>query len=465
MSETEPRDPATGSRVMRGARAAAGNRFVRETVVLQFGMVAQMATYLITSVVLARGLGPHDFGRYTLAFTLYTVAFFIANLGVTTATVSRYARARGSGDRQEQIAALAAFVKVFALMSAAIAAAGFAMPALASLLYDDADVGWFALALCFLGPVELTNGFMLVVLQGGRRMVDFVLFDNACGVVRLLVFVIALLSFTGLQGVIAAYLISGALYMVMALVRYRALRRELDADEAPPPLLAIVRAIPTTAARDLFSSGTLLAVSKNGGQMLRSFALLFGGKVAGTVAVADFRVAFYYVWAIQQLLNGLNRSLLPALGFRLGTKEGVAKFGHDLTRVALVSGCLFVAVTAVAVIAAQWLIPLLYGAHYDGAVKLVWLLAIGHLVLGFAVVIDPFYIYTEQIRVGAKRHLVSYALLVPCGGFLIWEYGIEGLAIFLALAQLVSVYHLFRMWQWIRDRRAREPGAPASGTL
>jgi hypothetical protein len=67
-----PGSASIGSRL----KKAAGGKFVRDTIILQAGMAVTMATYVVTSVLLARGMGATDFGRYNTAFALYGIVYF-----------------------------------------------------------------------------------------------------------------------------------------------------------------------------------------------------------------------------------------------------------------------------------------------------------------------------------------------------------------------------------------------------
>lgn len=443
--------PAKSSSLLGRATGLHKRKFVRETAVMQIGMFVTLATYLLTSVVLARVLGPYEFGRYTIAFTLYTFVFFVGNLGVTTTSVSRYSKACGAKDEAQKIRCLAQLLRVFFVMVVAVVLLGAAMPAFTSWYYEDAEVGWYAWALCLLGPVELTNAFMLVVLQGGRRAADYVLYDNACGATRLVVIFFALVVEPSLGSVIAAYLISGATYGAFGLRLYQLARREGDPAGSPPPLRDVVRASLRVDTEGLFSSGTMIAIGKNGAALFRSLVLLLIGDASGPAALGNFRVGFTFMWAVQQFLGGLQRAVLPALGFRLGRSgDDPAKFRRDLIRVCLGTGLLFIAVTAVLCLLAPFVLRTLYGARYAGAVDYVYVLAIGHLVLGFTVVTEAFYLFTNRVALSAKLNAAFLVVLVGMAYLLVDRYGAMGGAIVMAGSQVLGVIHLAVMGWLLR---------------
>jgi O-antigen/teichoic acid export membrane protein len=454
-----PDRPSRTEALLDKAKGLHRRKFVRETVIMQGGMFVTLATYLLTSVVLARGLGPFQFGRYTIAFSLYTFIFFIGNLGLTTTAVSRYSQACGAGDAARKVRVLAQFLRVFAMMAFAIVALGGALPWIGATIYDDARLGWLSWGLCLLGPVELVNAFMLVVLQGGRRAADYVIYDNASGITRLVVILFALMVDPALESVIAAYLVSGVAYAWYGARLYQLARREADPAHAPPPLREVVREAWRVDTEGMFTSGALIAIGKNGSQLFRSLAFLLVGNHAGNTSVAHFRVAFFFMWAVQQFLGGLQRSLLPALGFRLG-KSGndEIRFRRDIIRVCLGSGVLFIAVTAVLCLMAPTVIRFLYGARYSGAIDYVYILAVGHLVLGFSVVSEAFYIFTHQVPLSAKLNVAMLLALMVGAWWGISAFGAIGGAWVFAISQLLGIVHLVVMGRYFGTR---ERGLPA----
>lgn len=419
-----------------------GAKFVRDTAVLQFGMLWTMGSYLVSSVLLARGLGPYGFGRYTEAFTLFTVIYFVANLGVTTATVSQYARACGQGDERGKTNSLAAFVKAYALMIAGIAVLGLALPAFAAWYYHDREVGVLALWLCALGPVQMVNAFVLVIMQGARRMRDFTVYSAMCDFMRLLLLLFALLGLYDITGVVVATIAAGMLNALIGIRMYRLASREAGQQSAPPALRDILRAVPKVRVRSLFSSSALIAVNKNGGELFRNFMLLFIGGHAGAASLGHFRVAYYYVWAIQQLLGGVSRNLLPSLGHRLGQAQGDEfAFKRDVKKVMWLAAAMFLSVTALFVLVAPIAVGVLYGPQYRDATPLVYLLALGHIGLAFAVVNEPVYIYTHRLRSLLTINLFIYGVCLPTGYLLTDHFGVVGGAITIAIAQLLNLIH------------------------
>jgi len=149
------------------------SKFVKDTAWLQTGTFLTVGTYMLTSMLLARSLGPIELGRYDLAQKFYDLCFFVANLGLINVTVVRYSHALGRRSREDQILALAAFGKISLLMAAVILLLGFfACPFAGEEIYGDRQVGVYAWALCLMGLLEILRALAKAVLLGTRAMRD-----------------------------------------------------------------------------------------------------------------------------------------------------------------------------------------------------------------------------------------------------------------------------------------------------
>jgi O-antigen/teichoic acid export membrane protein len=68
------------------------------TLIATGGNLAEYAVGLLVSIVIARTLGPADFGVFSYAVWLCGVMYFFANHGVPLTTIRFTADARGRGD-------------------------------------------------------------------------------------------------------------------------------------------------------------------------------------------------------------------------------------------------------------------------------------------------------------------------------------------------------------------------------
>ena len=140
----------------------------------------------------------------------------------------------------------------------------------------------------------------------------------------------------------------------------------------------------------------------------------------------------------------MTRNLLPHLGFELGAsgRKGVLHLRGTLFWVSLVTGVIFIALTGVFLLVLPRMLDLLYGAEYRDCFRLILIIASSHLVLGFGVIVEPFYIYAGRIKTCVAINLILFGLLVPLGYYLKLVAGTEGVAWYLAAVRLAIVFHL-----------------------
>src|SRR5664279_630178 len=87
-------------------------KFVRDTLILQAGKIANTLLSVIALVIVIRLMGPDNYGVWRLVLALFGIsqAFDLTGIGMATAT--RLALAIGKGDEPEILNLLAVYVKV-----------------------------------------------------------------------------------------------------------------------------------------------------------------------------------------------------------------------------------------------------------------------------------------------------------------------------------------------------------------
>ena len=78
-----PRGPLLG--VFRTSRQG-----VKDVIVSMVPQVVGVVTGFVSSILIARSLGPHDLGRYALVMSLMTVAVNLSDLGIGQAAVEQF---------------------------------------------------------------------------------------------------------------------------------------------------------------------------------------------------------------------------------------------------------------------------------------------------------------------------------------------------------------------------------------
>jgi len=253
------------------------SKFFRDTAYLQAGVFITAFSYIITSVLLARSLGPEDLGRYDLAYRFYGLCYFLANMGVINVSVISYSQAAGRNDAEGKLTALASFLRIYFLIALLIVTLGFFIcPWSGEFFYLDSDLGYYGWILCILGLIEIVKSFVTAALLGARFMKQIALYESAIAIVRVLVLVLAIVGGFALAGVIYGSVISAVISSFMG-IRLYALARKYGGDQKPPKLKKVILAVAKAPIRHFFSLGVLIAINKNLSELKNIFATFFMG--------------------------------------------------------------------------------------------------------------------------------------------------------------------------------------------
>ncbi len=431
-------------------------KFVRDTLFMQATTLVQGATFLGTSILLARYLGDFELGRWDFARTLFTFTFFLMTMGVGNATISRYSAAVARQDRAACVDALAVLLKLGLVMcTLAVTLGWWALPWISEYRTGDPVPGRLAWILCTVGMFEVLRTFGMAALVGARLMRQFAVIDIISNVGRVALVVLAIVLDGGLEGIawaITAHFVLGGLLAAWAYRQARA----FDEKVAPPPLRDVLRAVPKSSMRELLRTSLFLAMNKGLHELvpLAGVILMVGFSFEET---GVFGVARKISWGLALLVGGVGRAFLPALGYKIGSSDvPIEDMGPTIKRVTIASGLIFAALTTAAVLVVPWVLATWYGPEFEGGFDLFLGLVVGNYMLGFAVAIEPFYLFTGRLKVLLYTNLVAYVTWLLIASTAGVANGPMGIAWAVGLARLFIVFHLLYMWWFFRRVRARK---------
>ncbi len=428
-------------------------KLVQDTLVLQAASFLQAGTYFLTSIWIAEYLGKAGLGRWDFARSLFLFSFFLVTMGVGNATVARYSRALAAQDPKRCIESLAALLKVGGVAFVAVMLLGFfVLPNFSVWWTGDREVGVLAWVLCSAGLFEVLRTLAQAALVGARQMFRFARFDITNNLVRFgLIYAVTRTGY-GIEGIAAVFMLHLVIGGVLGLYAYNRAHHWVEPKLAPPPLGQVFAAVPRSSLRSLFGMTFFLGINKGFNDLLPRY----GGVLIAGHSFADngaFTVAWVITWGFAQMVGGVNRALLPALGFKIGN-SGVPfeQLGRTFKRVTLASGCTFALLNAAIIPFVPWILSTFYGQSFADSWPLFLGLVVGNFFIGFGAVIEPFYIYAGRLK------LFTVANLVWCGAWVVATtsisdaFGPKGVAVALGLLRLFVVFHLVYIWRYFRHR-------------
>jgi O-antigen/teichoic acid export membrane protein len=405
------------------------HRIRRNTVFNAVTAVVTAFTYFITGVVVARVLGPHTTGIYSLVNTTVVVATTLSATGFGF-SVFKFVGQYDADDTREVVSGITRFAArggAFVTLALAVALAVLAVP-LANLFNQPEAVGFFLLAAVVLIPQALGR-ILSSILQGLQRQAVLLPIATAQGLVLFGGSVVVLATGGGITELLLVQLASGlcslAIYAVALWGELRTARH---------------RHLERPVRRRLISyAGSLTALSLVDLVVWQRSEVFFLAAFHPSSAVAFYAIAFAMADAVQRTLPAaFSGAVFPNLSraFAVGDRSFMTRGYQDLIRF----GFLFtLPIAVIGSILAVPIIETVYGdAYREAAVALAILLfsAGGQRVA---------YSFSSALTAGDKERLllgitvVWSVLNLGLAVALIPPFGVVGASIANAATQLIAV--------------------------
>ncbi len=426
----------SSNRLMATAKEAAGGAFH-----LFWG--GSLATVLsaVCAILVARFLGPEQYGVYSLALIVSGFLMLFTDYGVSQA-LTRFIALYKSRNEPHCIAPLVKTGLAFNVATGLIMfAIGFILTEpLTSLLIsrpEMAPIVRITLILVMVYPLSTAIGYALL---GFGDMKGYAMIDVVRQAFRALLSPLLVILGYSVAGAIAGYVIAFSIGFATGLILlYRHYRRLKNAimKSGQKPLETLYPMIAYGAP--LYLSNTLNSfITTLRGIILAYFTTNF--------LIGNFNTAMNFSMLVTLLSSPVATALFPAFS-KLGnnTRETKTMFTYSVkyTAALVIPAAVFVAVMS------RDLIFLLYGASYSHAPLYLALYSITFLfsALG-SIVLGSFFSGVGESKVNLKATLISMAAFMLLAPALTWTLQVEGMIIALIVATASST--LYSLWTGIR---------------
>lgn len=407
-------------------RAGRGDSITRGWTVVTGGSAGRLLLGFVSSVLLARALGPAGLGVFSVLGAVSVLAGAVADFGVSNAAVRRIA-AVWTADRSAAVVLGQAFFWVrmtLALATAVVVGLLAVGPAGAALhLPRDATLIWLAV----LGvPATALSGAVTVLLQATGRFgrLSLVFLFNA-GLTTLLA------AALGLLGWLTVTTALGVLGIGTSLASFVVARRL----EGPGWTLRLPGwAVLRVEARHLLGFGVWLWLASLFGLAAARLDLLLVNRWVDPAGVGAYALAANLASKVEIVNHSLYTVLLPVAATLRG-RPAVRRYVRDSLFRALAAGLALVPAVALA----RPAIELVYGAGYGGAAPLLQGLLVVTLVEVVATPLLLLTISADRPRVLAGAEALRAAVLLGAGAWLIPAFGPGGAIAARMIARAASV--------------------------
>lgn len=428
------------------APTAAGHGSVlRNVAMVSIAGYLEAGIGLFVGVVIARSLGPYDFGHYAFAVWLCGWLIMASNNALTTSSIKFLAEARGSG-RLDVAAALAQRLRRLQIASSSTVLGLFGMVVL---FWQPAE--WhegieYTLPLAVIA-VWARSGFwaMGAIGKGYERFEP----ENIALAITALLNLALILALWILGGTMVQFFAVYALTGLCSNLLVRIGLRRCGVRPAAGP-------IPAETSRRFVRHVALTAgVIVLGLMSQRTVEMLLLKAYASTAVVGYFAIASTLTkGAVDLLAGGMAAVLLPAMSraFGSGGRDSLSTMLAEATRLYWVIG---LAIAGGGITVAEGAIHLLYGNRFEAAIPaLMWNLVLAGMLVthgAVAAVLTAGDRQADRIGVG----LVTVMVNIGAGFALIPKFGLNGAIGSLAITQCTGF--VFAWWFARRRIQTRLP--------
>lgn len=435
------------------------NKFMQDTATLQASAMLNQASQLLSSVLVANLLGAHGHGLLILSVTLHSLFYNLINVGVVQATIAQVAAATARDNEVKVAGWLAFLVKCYLLFSALMIVSGyFVLPFVAEWWYaarlgpeEARRLGVWAWWLCFWPLIDTPRAVAQVAFQSTRRMLLLGKLDNGCELFRMFLVTAGVVLTGSPVGGVIGEIVSRTLGSFLGLQLMREARE--DDGSYMPSFREVLRLAPRTPMAKGIRLGVRVGLLKNGTALFMDvFPGLILGAVAGASWVAYFRVATKIVGLPMMLLQGVTRTVLPALSELRGVRD-LERFRRLYFRTSLLSGATLVGVMLASLPLIHVAVAAFWPSDFaDPVFRYACILALGLAPFAFAVGLEAFYILTDQMKRSLMITAVGALITIPTNVVLIVLLPETGAAWGLALYRGWVLVHLVYVAWYFRHR-------------
>jgi O-antigen/teichoic acid export membrane protein len=382
-----------------------------------------LAVSFMLAVVLARGLGPTEFGKYSFALSVALLLAVPVQLGLPTLVVRDTARLNQANETRQLYRLWSWTTQAVLLISGAIA---LIVLLLAPLIVDPSITLSLLLIVLALVPLLSIGALRAAALRGLGHVIQGQLPEVLLrpGLLLILVLVASVFSSSGGMQAQGALLLNLAATALAFLVGLALLHR------VAPPVESGAKA--QSFHRIWIRTGMVLGVASSAIVVNRNLDMMMLGSLRPVSEVGIYKIAVTLAMLSATTLNILDLAVQPRIA-QMYVVNDIARMQRLVTfisRLGFAAGC-FVAL--IFLLLGEWLIGTAFGAEYSTAYGAMLILVAGQMTNTFFGPVMMVLNMSGQERlvmygvlVAAAGNLVLNAILIPC-------FGIIGAAIATAL--------------------------------
>lgn len=414
-------------------------KFTQDVGFLQISTIIIAISTMITSLIIAKGLKPTEFGIYSLAFSLCSLVGMFGNLGVKQIALVKLPSAYISQDKEEALSILAYYFKLSLIIGILIMIIGYVIaPYLSQSLYGRQDIGRLSRILFLMPPLIILYKLVGVILEGTRNMTYLAITECSSTFIKSFI-LITLVSFgLGLTILIYGWLISAILSSILAIFVYNQsglVRKGL------PPIFEIVKKSYFINDWHFLKFNLSMGISENIMNLNDNLPIILLGIFALPQEVGYFKLGYSVIGVLTLFFEPIARNLLVKLRQLQGSSD-IKGVSEAFYRVSLYSGIISIILATLIIIFYHFLIYF-FLRDYKSSLKIIYILAIYFCLIGFGVGLSPILRALERLDIEIKINAIGVLIFLAVSILLMNNLGILGMAVALVISSLFTKFILY----------------------
>lgn len=399
------------------------------------GNTLSTAILTIASVVMARLLGPSDYGLYSVALIAPNLMLLFTDFGVISALVRFTAKFKSEG-RSESIGGLIKTGLMFQLAASLLMLLltfTFSDTLVVHLLNRSGATSLINLSsLLIVGNVlALTSSNVFIGLDKMDKTAAISITQATIKVILAPILIILGFGIVGaLTGHVLGYLIAGVIGAVMTIRISKLPRYTSDRNPGFIPNLTLMVRYGIPLYTSTLITGLLIQYQS---VILAWFTM--------NVEIGNYFAAAKFLTAVMLLTTPISTVLFPAFS-KLDPKHDSPDLRNLFTNSLKYTLLLLIPTTAFITVNSEALVALFYGSNYAQAPLYLTLYSITFFYMGFSLVLGSFFNGIGETNISLKATLVQLPVAILLVPILTWLYKVPGFLCALIISSMPTVAFL-----------------------
>jgi glycosyltransferase involved in cell wall biosynthesis/O-antigen/teichoic acid export membrane protein len=444
------------SKVLINTQAIFRHRLAEGASLLAVSQYIAAALNMVTSVLMARLLGPTDYGLAALAVAYPALLWSFVSVK-SMSVITRYVaifRARRDPEKLKGIIKLGYsldfFVSLFALVLVAISSEW-----VSKNFYRQPQLAWLMVIYAGSFPLFSLIGTSWAILSSWERFRLLAIFEVLHAFFKLILSAGLIMVGLGMAGAVIGMGLAqaGAGLIMMAAATDLLIREDLRAwwKESLKSVVPLKRELMG------FFGWNYLLVTLSG--LVVQVPMMLLGRFRGPEEAGFYRIALSVGTVGSYLEASLGRVIYPTLSGRWSL-ESEEKLIRALKGWTLKIGLPISGILILTTIFFPWLLPLLYGHSYRAAVLGVQVIMLGVAISVAFFWLNSFYYASKRVHLWVVGYAIYAILVIGLGWFIVRPWGFMGLSGLMTAGKVLFTLSMFAVLFWVS--RSAEPGGGSS---